>query len=75
MGKRAIDYRREFRITPAMAKGTAVNVVTMVVGNMGNDSATGLGFTRSPACRRPRARRAERQCSTRIVPRRSASRA
>jgi pyruvate, orthophosphate dikinase len=49
MGKRAIDYRREFRITPAMANGTAVNIVTMVFGNMGNDSATGVGFTRNPA--------------------------
>ena len=49
MGKRAIDYRREFRITPEMANGTAVNVVTMVFGNMGNDCATGVGFTRSPA--------------------------
>jgi pyruvate, orthophosphate dikinase len=49
MGKRAIDYRREFRITPAMANGTAVNVVAMVYGNMGNDSATGVGFTRNPA--------------------------
>lgn len=48
MGKRAIDYRREFRITPEMANGTAVNVVTMVFGNMGNDSATGVGFTRDP---------------------------
>jgi pyruvate,orthophosphate dikinase len=48
MGKRAIDYRREFHITPAMANGTAVNVVTMVFGNMGNDSGTGVGFTRNP---------------------------
>jgi pyruvate,orthophosphate dikinase len=48
MGKRAIDYRREFKITPAMANGTAVNVVTMVFGNMGNDCATGVGFTRDP---------------------------
>ncbi len=48
-GKRAIDYRREFKITPDMANGTAVNVVTMVFGNMGNDSATGVGFTRNPA--------------------------
>lgn len=48
MGKRAIDYRREFNITPAMANGTAVNVVTMVFGNMGSDSATGVGFTRNP---------------------------
>ena len=48
MGKRAIDYRREFRITKDMANGTAVNVCTMVYGNMGNDSATGVGFTRNP---------------------------
>ncbi|NJD06650.1 MAG: pyruvate, phosphate dikinase, partial [Methylococcaceae bacterium] len=48
MGKRAIDYRREFHITPEMANGTAVNVVTMVFGNMGNDCATGVGFTRNP---------------------------
>jgi pyruvate,orthophosphate dikinase len=47
-GKRAVDYRREFNITPEMANGTAVNVVTMVFGNMGNDSATGVGFTRNP---------------------------
>ena len=48
MGKRAIDYRREFNITPDMANGTAVNIVTMVFGNMGNDCATGVGFTRNP---------------------------
>ncbi|MBK9731049.1 MAG: pyruvate, phosphate dikinase [Chitinophagaceae bacterium] len=48
MGKRAVDYRREFKITPAMANGTAVNIVTMVFGNMGNDCATGVGFTRDP---------------------------
>jgi len=48
-GKRAVDYRREFRITPDMANGTAVNVCTMVFGNMGDDSATGVGFTRNPA--------------------------
>lgn len=48
MGKRAVDYRREFKITPEMANGTAVNVVTMVFGNMGNDCATGVGFTRDP---------------------------
>jgi len=47
-GKRAVDYRREFRITPDMANGTAVNVVEMVFGNMGTDSATGVGFTRDP---------------------------
>jgi pyruvate, orthophosphate dikinase len=49
MGKRAVDYRREFHITPEMANGTAVNIVTMVFGNMGNDCATGVGFTRNPA--------------------------
>jgi pyruvate,orthophosphate dikinase len=48
MGKRAVDYRREFNITPAMANGTAVNVCTMVFGNMGDDCATGVGFTRNP---------------------------
>ena len=32
-----------------MANGTAVNVVVMVFGNMGDDSATGVGFTRNPA--------------------------
>ncbi|MFN3593956.1 MAG: pyruvate, phosphate dikinase, partial [Thiobacillaceae bacterium] len=53
MGKRAVDYRREFKITPEMANGTAVNVVAMVFGNMGDEgenwSATGVGFTRDPA--------------------------
>jgi pyruvate,orthophosphate dikinase len=48
MGKRAIDYRREFKITPDMANGTAVNIVAMVFGNMSNKSATGVGFTRDP---------------------------
>ncbi|MDH3871651.1 MAG: pyruvate, phosphate dikinase, partial [Gammaproteobacteria bacterium] len=48
MGKRAIDYRNEFKITSDMANGTAVNVMTMVFGNMGSDSATGVGFTRNP---------------------------
>ena len=48
-GKRAVDYRREFKITPEMANGTAVNVMEMVFGNMGEDSATGVGFTRDPA--------------------------
>ena len=48
MGKRAVDYRRQFNITPALAYGTAVNICTMVFGNMGNDSATGVGFTRDP---------------------------
>ncbi len=48
MGKRAVDYRREFNITPEMANGTAVNVCAMVFGNMGFDSATGVAFTRDP---------------------------
>jgi pyruvate,orthophosphate dikinase len=48
MGKRAIDYRHQFKITPDMANGTAVNICTMVFGNRGNDSATGVGFTRNP---------------------------
>ena len=47
-GKRAIDYRKQFKITKDMANGTAVNVCTMVFGNMGNDSGTGVGFTRNP---------------------------
>ncbi|MDD5240405.1 MAG: pyruvate, phosphate dikinase [Sulfuricella sp.] len=46
--KRAVDYRREFKITKEMASGTAVNICTMVFGNMGNDSGTGVGFTRNP---------------------------
>jgi len=48
MGKRAVDYRRQFKITPDMANGTAVNICAMVFGNMGNDSGTGVGFTRNP---------------------------
>jgi pyruvate,orthophosphate dikinase len=48
MGKRAVDYRRQFNITPDMANGTAVNICTMVFGNRGNDSATGVAFTRNP---------------------------
>jgi len=47
-GKRAVDYRRQFRITKEQANGTAVSVCTMVFGNMGNDSGTGVGFTRNP---------------------------
>jgi len=47
-GKRAVDYRRQFNITPDMANGTAVNIQTMVFGNRGEDSATGVAFTRNP---------------------------
>jgi pyruvate,orthophosphate dikinase len=48
MGKRAVAYRKEFNITPDIANGTAVNVCTMVFGNRGFDSATGVAFTRDP---------------------------
>jgi pyruvate,orthophosphate dikinase len=47
-GRRAVDYRRQFKITPAVAAGTAVNVQAMVFGNMGEDSGTGVAFTRNP---------------------------
>lgn len=46
-GKRAIDYRRAENIPDDL--GTAVNIVTMVFGNMGWDSGTGVAFTRNPA--------------------------
>jgi len=52
MGKRAVDYRKQFRITKDQANGTAVNICTMVFGNMGNDSGTGVGFTRNPGTAR-----------------------
>ncbi len=45
-GKRAISYRRIENIPDEW--GTAVNVQTMVFGNMGNDSSTGVAFTRNP---------------------------
>ncbi|MBK8047236.1 MAG: pyruvate, phosphate dikinase [Anaerolineales bacterium] len=45
-GKRAIDYRNATNISHDL--GTAVNIVTMVFGNMGEDSATGVAFTRNP---------------------------
>ncbi|MBL0125434.1 MAG: pyruvate, phosphate dikinase [Betaproteobacteria bacterium] len=48
MGKRAVDYRKQFKITKELANGTAVSVCTMVFGNMGSDSGTGVGFTRNP---------------------------
>ncbi|NDB91800.1 MAG: pyruvate, phosphate dikinase [Nitrososphaeria archaeon] len=48
MGERAIVYREKNHITKDIADGTAVNVVAMAFGNMGNDSATGVVFTRSP---------------------------
>ncbi len=46
-GKRAIEYRRIEKIPDEW--GTAVNVQAMVFGNMGDTSATGVGFTRDPA--------------------------
>jgi pyruvate,orthophosphate dikinase len=45
-GKKAVEYRRIERITGL--KGTAVNVQAMVFGNTGNDSGTGVAFTRDP---------------------------
>ena len=48
MGKRAIEYRRQYKISPEMTNGTAVTILEMVFGNMGNDSATGVLFTRNP---------------------------
>ena len=44
--KRAIDYRNFNKIPHDL--GTAVNVQSMVFGNMGNDSGTGVAFTRDP---------------------------
>jgi len=46
-GKRAVSYRRIEHIPDSW--GTAVNVQSMVFGNMGNTSATGVAFTRDPA--------------------------
>jgi pyruvate,orthophosphate dikinase len=46
-GKRAVDYRRVNKIPDDL--GTAVNVQTMVFGNMGNDCGTGVAFTRNPS--------------------------
>jgi len=45
-GKRAIEYRRIEKIPDEW--GTAVNVQAMVFGNMGEDSSTGVAFTRNP---------------------------
>ncbi len=46
-GDRAIAYRRKEKIPDDL--GTAVNIVTMVFGNMGEDSGTGVAFTRNPS--------------------------
>ncbi len=45
--RRAIDYRRFNKISDEW--GTAVSVVEMVFGNMGDDSGTGVAFTRNPS--------------------------
>ncbi len=45
--KRAQDYRRRNKISDAL--GTAVNVQAMVFGNKGEDSGTGVAFTRDPS--------------------------
>ncbi len=45
--KRAVTYRRINKISGDL--GTAVNVQEMVFGNMGEDSGTGVGFTRNPS--------------------------
>lgn len=47
MGDKAVSYRRIEKIPEDW--GTAVNVQAMVFGNMGEDSATGVAFTRNPA--------------------------
>jgi pyruvate, orthophosphate dikinase len=44
---RAISYRKEFGIPDDL--GTAVTIMSMVFGNMGEDSATGVAFTRDPS--------------------------
>ena len=45
--ERAILYRKMYDISDSL--GTAVNVQSMVFGNSGNDSGTGVAFTRNPA--------------------------
>ncbi|HEY8451117.1 MAG: pyruvate, phosphate dikinase [Micromonosporaceae bacterium] len=49
--ERAVLYRRQERIPADL--GTAVNVMPMVFGNMGNDSGTGVAFTRDPSTGAP----------------------
>jgi pyruvate,orthophosphate dikinase len=46
-GRRAVDYRRQNKIPDDL--GTAVNIVAMVFGNRGEDSGTGVAFTRDPS--------------------------
>ena len=47
MLKKAVDYRRVNGISEDL--GTAVNIVSMVFGNLGDDSGTGVAFTRNPS--------------------------
>ncbi len=47
MNERAVEYRKINKIDEAM--GTAVNIQAMVFGNMGDDSGSGVGFTRDPS--------------------------
>jgi pyruvate, orthophosphate dikinase len=47
MGEKAVTYRRVEKITGLL--GTAVNVVQMVFGNTGEESGTGVCFTRDPS--------------------------
>ncbi|MCM8760790.1 MAG: pyruvate, phosphate dikinase [Candidatus Omnitrophica bacterium] len=51
-GKRAVEYRRIEKIPDDW--GTAVNVQAMVFGNMGDDSATGVAFSRNPGNGEPK---------------------
>ena len=51
-GKRAVDYRKAANIPHDL--GTAVNIVAMVFGNMGNDCATGVAMTRNGSTGEPR---------------------
>jgi pyruvate,orthophosphate dikinase len=48
MSDRAIKYREIHGIKEGQLLGTAVNIVAMVFGNMGDDSGTGVCFTRDP---------------------------
>ena len=49
MNERAIKYREIHGIKEGDLLGTAVNIVAMVFGNMGEDSGTGVAFTRNPS--------------------------
>ncbi len=50
--RKAVDYRRVNGIPDTL--GTGVNIVAMVFGNMGEDSGTGVAFTRNPSTGEPR---------------------